>query len=561
MPSEITAPVEPNKAEVIPFPGALKDSTDGLSDPELDLSVLRMRLLAESAGLVNEQRLLSLKGLLELSRELGVEFHEDSINQDNLAGFIKALQAVPNLRDHFFLLAFETLVRGQLALDEGELPPFFANEEKDPIAAYTESLRFAERWISASKGAQAVAPAERSEFMEARWRSDWRKAVNAAVQVRDGAITILREGDSETTLGAASSDVAVQVFDRDGKPIIGIRTFVSKNGPLGHDEEVAQAHLRRTPRVSFDFLMKASDPTPPATATTLADSLVSEAHYPARESALARTEVSHVVAVLPLSPQKEEVLFKVSFDGGAEAYLVDVVTADTWHTEHRKLVNPKGGPVLLGVPSSMGSRKEEFFTARSSGILGTEDATIAERTGAMSKAAMLVIRPAISAEKAATRRAIQRLQLGTGSADDVAQAIIDGGTGEEESLMKMQTDGLITKDQNREIGEALQKKRALTSYGFGQSRGFGDFDFGGLGGGGNLKSSGESGFGERLHVRASGVDTGTQYGKASGTYSPDPFATPRIIVVHPFGITGVENPETAANQLAKVIPLSGKRKA
>lgn len=565
LPSEDPTRGDPGAEEIIDVESPL---------PPVDFRArIKQALMQSRDEAARDERLLSAEGIVEIARELGVQFSEDTFNADNVASFVRACQVLCEEKRYRLLSqAIVYVALGQAALDANELPTHIGHEYEDPIRSYIAAIELVTKWLDAHSRDTGVTRDDVDAFRVKRYTDAWNKSVNAAKAVAAGVVGKLRDSESgeETELGAPRTTL-VFLHDSEGRYIGAFPTFDLGRTTLGETPGLKERRIEGTRAVDYASFISIGDgngdaePTVRTTGDTKSflNRLFPGSEFPDREL-LEGIEVETVIGVVPIASDRSEALFEVYFDGGKAPYRITIITGENLHGS---VVYTEGGVGATGVPSSIGAN-EEFFSARSSDILSTARAVQAEEIGKeASTSVILVIKPVINGAKAAFRRRVLHYRMGTLSADKLAREILDNV--EHDDVLWLQNAGWLTGEQAGAINDALTAERASRAEGEESGRapagiiGSGRFrgDDWGSGGEESLLIGVGGGLGHvvSLHTGGSGVSTGYEYGHSEEKFDPDPFADPKILVIKPFGIQEHEEPGEAVGRIADVIGIRSKR--
>jgi hypothetical protein len=305
------------------------------------------------------------------------------------------------------------------------------------------------------------------------------------------------------------------------------------------------------------------DAEPP---TTLRERVLPSHEYP-DPTVVDKAPVLHVVGVLPWPPEQASLQFTVGTNVGEGTVILETLTGEGWQTERSKLLTR--GAMWRGMPSRTAGMAEASFSMTREQALGTERRAEAEAEGReASTSIVLIAKPILPQGQAVCARMVIRWLRGECSVQEVAQAALRHRAALNPFkpgvwFRGLQAQGRLTEAQVGEIEGAIegeetaQKEREAVAAALSRSS---SWDTGGVAtsmGGSNLLRSPLHGSGERGHTGEGGA-TGARYTAVTEKFEPDPFQSPRILVVHPFGIQGMQpgfDRETATAALANVLTL------
>lgn len=541
---------------------------------------------------VKDKRLLSLDGIADIAKTLGVKWQGETLTAQNAREFLVLCLKNPTFQN-LIGVALQTLVFGQIALNEGKLPFAQAHEYEEPIASYLVSLQFFDDWLDAH-AQNLQAPQSASTFFDRRCKAEWNRAVEAAVKVREGIVERLRNADTGEVLTLGEkTEVAMLLHDKQGRHVVNFRTFGNGETSLAEDKSLQERFIPSIGRFdkldisNFDDFFNKLDLTsfeknlpkniqqasklkswaPSKPQRNFRDLLVPETEYP-DQAVVDAAKVKNIVAVLPIAPDRPESLFKIGFNGGTDPFEVEIITGEGWHTERTGLVDLEGGQMITGIPSALQRGQEEFFSAKTAKALGEKRTALKEETGeTASQQVVLVIKPMVDGHKACSHRALAQFRTNQITAEDAMKIILKEPAATRESIFAFQTKGYITKEQAQELMAAQKKLEApqpqdikeilrnLEAATRGSEFTKGGSPFSTFRGG----SSGSIGSVESLYTGSSQTRTGAEFTTVKKTAEPDPLKSPTILVITTLGITGTES-EDPTEKLAKVISMADRRK-
>jgi len=507
-------------------------------------------LAARHALNVRDQRLHALPGIVQAASELGVRFARDTITETDLPRFAEACRSCE------YALAGQALAfiaAGRLDIEQGRLPRAregLHTEALEPVSCYAASLELVDSFLDARKGRGALDPADLQSYRERCWSEEWREAVLAAEAFEEGLIRIVETADGGHALAGRQTSTFMLVYDAKRQAIGPFTTFHLHSRPLARDVQLQNRIV--PPSAAERIALLCKTPEAQALPDTIIERYFGVREYPDRtrvENAL----VEHTAGVLPLFPGAREIHFRLAVDGGKQPYSIQILTGEGCHTPS-PLYAERGGRVAFGLPSLIGPG-EQFFSAKPADVLGAKRAETAELVGEeASTSIVLIIKPCVEGSRAAFRRELLAFKAGkiTAAGFDAATSHIS----QHDSPEWLVENGHLTPEDCARIAEARRVRlegeraeaeaRAQTRKGFGKSLSL-DLHPGERGGAEAFALR----CGPRLHTGASGIASGFEFGVLRDRLEADPFAAPKIIVLHPYGIGGPIDPQAAAAQLRR----------
>jgi hypothetical protein len=520
------------------FPVAPKDSpTSPALHTDFDLEKNR------SARCTFDQRLLTSEGIVQVARRLKVRLPaEFLLNSETLVQFSQAVMRSFEPEQGIIAEALVYLANGQVRIDNDETPDFGLGIFEEPIFAYLASLEFLDDHLEAEQSGTALGPERAFAYRQHRWSETWQRRVDFAAGFEDRIIRMFRTGDGQRVVLGEDAPVTVLVADPN-KPKRDYHPFTSfwlNTTTVGEEPSILERPVAKPIPTSADRKLGA---------------FLRVDDYP-DEAVRNRTSLEHIVTILPLAPDTNSASFRLSINGLREGvrYTIEIITGQGCHTDLHRLISQTGGCAQFGLPSRFGGlfgkMPEQFFKSTALTNLNALDRDRAKESGSEgAQSIVIILKPQVESTEASRRKSIIQIHQKTLKPEDFARRIYNSSERRvtRQALPTYIEAGYLNDEQakaiRREFDQAdaheLEQREYLQQHSWGSDGGL-------MRGGGSsmLKLSGDGTYNFEKLFTGEGAATGDKFGTYDGPLlAPDPFSPPRILVIHPIGVSETHAPE------------------
>ncbi|MCX5751807.1 MAG: hypothetical protein NT099_09135 [Candidatus Saganbacteria bacterium] len=500
-----------------------------------------------------DKALQKASGIVYAARVLGANLGRDFVlSPGTFAAFQKAIEKIEDQSVELpFIIAGAASISGQAS---GKTVYEFP-DHMDAQKALEESFFLLScRLENVTKGTPYDPTTAYARFAEKSWKNSWATARDAAATVEDGMEVQIKVGNEHVMAIGEKGPVFVQLVGESGNvdPLPWTSFYISR-GTLGEDTAFAEFEVpgggsvaglsfdasallarlktKPLPEIPGTEHLTAPSETQAKTLSPFIGTVLPASTYPNRD-VVRRAELHQVVAVLPYPAGLGRLQFQLSVPLMETPVLLEVITGEGWHTKHGQFQFPasKGGMGTVKIPDSFGG--SSFFKGESDADISARRGEQADRTGDLiSKRAVIVLKPGISPSLASLRRKLLCIDtLKDYEVQMLGDELMQTLTFDPLFFNDLKETGLFTDPQLAKLGEIVQAARGRKERRDAEDRALSSFRSMSL-----LSYGGDSLMrGGGLHVGVG--DFAGALGRAHQSYEPDPFASPVVYAVYPYGV-------------------------
>ncbi|MFA5839983.1 MAG: hypothetical protein WC890_04935 [Candidatus Margulisiibacteriota bacterium] len=480
-------------------------------------------------------------GIVFIAQKLGARLSDEFLlSRENFSTFARAVYGIDDPSVHFPLLILAEAVLGQQSKIEAKGIKLVGGEERKdgfdlpPHMNMKKTLREARalliwRLENADENKEPYdSNTAHAVFLQKTWDDNWARARDAAAVVEDGMSVRMKVGRQTVEQIGEQGPTHVLLIQDGRMDHLPWSTFYIRQSTLGDDRAFAQSEVPgAASSLGFGFGLQLRSPAPTGS-NPFMNTLFPESNYPNRD-VIARAPLHQMVAVLPYPKgigKLEFALLVPLFE--KQPAILEVITGEGWHTKGNYChFAASTGLGTVVIPGMFGG--SSFFKAQSTADISARRKIQAQITGdVVSKRVVLALKPGVPHDVAMLRTQILTLDtLSDLSTESLGDKLLGVTLREPLYLNSLFKSGLVTQAQLEKLGGLVvaAKQREASRERFSRYGGFGSsgsFDtFGGLMRGG-------------LHTGVGGY--AGELGRANERYAPDPFASPSIYVIYPWGV-------------------------
>lgn len=373
----------------------------GLIIPSLSLKPSQNSRADSFQALLREKRFpekfLNTEQFLQISQELGVNFHYETLNQETFKQFENATSNAPS-----WLVgrALSIVAHGLIQLDAGSLPCLDCDTGRSPTSLFVSAVCFLCRYIEERAESREIDRAVGLSFLGVSITEYWKKALAEAFAAEEIYIDELVNQSGNPNAAKEIGQLSnhwIEVYDLNHTVVGQTPVLTLSSSTYGND-------------VSFrNRIVPGLGRNP-----TALSALVNEKLYPYKRF-LYDSPVSSFFTVLPVLPGRLEALFKV-LPGGSIVrqgwYKYEVITEKNYS---KPVVSNPDLDSTIGIRSEVADGKQEYFSARPfSEVCNIPSRNCAEVGNDAAESIIIILTPVLERSHAEFLRAVMEYKLSNG---------------------------------------------------------------------------------------------------------------------------------------------------